>query len=284
MKQKFYDPKYFHLLTITVFLSVVSPSKILAQQYNFSLSNLSGIVLSNPTSLQFGPDNRLYVAEQGGLIKAFTVVRNGSNNYSATKTEIISLINKIPNHDDNGKPNATVTTRQITGILVKGTATNPLIYVTSSDSRIGSPSGDKNLDTNSGIVSTLTWNGTAWVKMDLVRGLPRSEENHASNGMQLNPNTNMLYVAQGGHTNAGSPCTNFAYTCEYALSAAILSIDLNAINAMTTKGSGNTAYKYDLPTLNDPTRTDSLTNIDVNDPFGGNDGLNQAMVVAGRSC
>ncbi len=117
--------------------------------------------------------------------------------------------------------------------------------------------------------------------MDLVRGLPRSEENHASNGLQLNSNTNILYVAQGGHTNAGSPCTNFAYTCEYALSAAILSNDLNAINQMATKGSGNKAYKYNLPTLNDPTRTDSLTNIDVNDPFGGNDGLNQAMIVTG---
>jgi hypothetical protein len=34
-------------------------------QYNFSPSGLRGAMLNNPTSLQFGPDNRLYVAEQG---------------------------------------------------------------------------------------------------------------------------------------------------------------------------------------------------------------------------
>ncbi len=155
MKQKLYYAKYLLLIAIIGFLSVASPSKIVAQQYNFSLSNLSGVVLSNPTSLQFGPDGRLYVAEQGGLIKAFTIGRNGSNSYSATATEIINLINTIPNHDDNGKLNTTITTRQITGILVKGSAANPIIYVTSSDSRIGGPSGDKNLDTNSGIFPLL---------------------------------------------------------------------------------------------------------------------------------
>ena len=281
MKQKLYSGKYLILILIVVFFSAVNSPDTFAQQSNFSLSNLNGINLSNPTSLQFGPDNRLYVAEQGGLIKVFKISKKASNSYSATATEIISLINAIPNHDDDGTLNSSVQTRQITGILVKGTAANPIIYVTSSDSRIGGPGGSVNLDTNSGIISTLSWNGSSWVKLDLVRGLPRSEENHASNGMQLNPKTNTLFVAQGGHTNAGSPCINFDYTCEYALSAAILSIDLTAINAMTTKGSGNNAYKYDLPTLNDPTRADNTTNIDINDPFGGDNGLNQAKIVSG---
>lgn len=286
MKPKFYLKKHFFLITILgLCMSIVSPLSISAQ-YNFSHSNLSGVSFSaSPTSLQFGPDNRLYVAQQNGLIKVFTVVRNGANSYSASKTETISLINKIPNHNDDGTVNTGVITRQITGILVKGTATNPMIYVSSSDSRIGGPSGDLNLDTNSGIISTLTWNGSAWVKMDLVRGLPRSEENHASNGMQLyhftTSNKDILYVAQGGHTNGGSPCTNFAFTCEYALSAAILSIDVTAINGMTTKSSGYTAYKYDLPTLDDPTRSNPTTGKDINDPFGGNDGLNQAKIVSG---
>lgn len=50
---------------------------------------------------------------------------------------------------------------------------------------------------------------------------------------------------------------------------------------MTTKGTGNTAYKYNLPTLDDPTRANNPDGSDVNDPFGGNDGLNQAKIVAG---
>ena len=259
----------------------LSKATVAGAQYNFSMSTLKGTVLSNPTSLQFGPDNRLYVAQQGGVIKVFTVKRNGSNDYAVTATETIGLINQIPNHNDDGTLNTSVKTRQVTGILVKGTAANPVIYVSSSDSRIGGPSGDKNLDTNSGIISLLTWNGTAWVKLDLVRGLPRSEENHSTNGLQLDEINHILYVAQGGHTNAGSPSTNFAYTNEYALSAAILSIDLNVIEAMPTLGSGNTAYKYDLPTLDDPTRTNSSGSSDVNDPFGGNDGLNMARIVPG---
>jgi hypothetical protein len=262
------------LLCVFLFLPTVSA------QFNFNISALNGASITNPTSLQFGPDNRLYVAQQNGIIKAFKVVKNAPGNYSVTATETISLINQIPNHNDDGSLAPTVTTRQITGILVAGTAANPMIYVSSSDSRVGGPSGKTMLDTNSGIVSLLSWNGTAWTKIDLVRGLPRSEENHSPNGMQLIASTNTLLLAEGGITNAGSPSTNFNYACEFAYSAAILSINLNAINAMPTQGSGNTAFKYDLPTVDDPNRSNVGSN-DVNDPFGGDEGLNMAKIVPG---
>jgi len=52
---------------------------------------------------------------------------------------------------------------------------------------------------------------------------------------------------------------------EYALSSAILEIDVNAI------GNGT----YDLPTLDDEDRPGANDN---NDPFGGNNGKNQAML------
>jgi hypothetical protein len=224
------------------------------------------------TSLQFGPDGRLYVAQQDGFIKAYSIARQGPNNYSVVSTETISAIRSIPNHDDNGAVNWSVTDRLVTGILVAGTATNPVIYVASSDPRIGGGegggTGDLNLDTNSSMVSKLTWTGSTWAKVDLVRGLPRSEENHAANGMQLVAATNTLYVAMGGNTNHGAPSANFALLPEFALSAAILSINLGAI------GSGG----YDLPTLDDENR---LGSPDSNDPFGGNDGKNQAKIVAG---
>ena len=123
----------------------------------------------------------------------------------------------------------------VTGILVAGTANNPEIYVASGDPRFGAgPSGnDTNLDTNSVIISRLTKNGDSWSKTDLVRGLPRSEENHQGNGMQLSADGNTLFISMGGHTNMGVPSNNFARLPEYALSSAILEIDLAQIGNST---------------------------------------------------
>jgi chitodextrinase len=255
--------------------------------FNFSISTLQGVSLINATSLQFGADQRLYVLQVDGTIKALTVQRNAANSYQVTATETITLVRSIPNYNDDGTRNTTLAKRQATGLLVTGTVSSPVLYVSSSDPRIGGGAGgenDLNLDTNSGIVSRLTKSGTTWTKVDLVRGLPRSEENHASNGMQLEPITNTLYLAQGGNTNAGSPSINFAYASETALSAAILAIDLNALNAMPVKTDANgQKYVYDLPTLNDPnpSRAHNSDGTNVNDPFGGNDGLNQAKLVPG---
>ena len=235
----------------------------------FGKSKLAGAAATRVTSVQFGPDGRLYAAQQNGLINVYTVARTGPNSYSVTATEKITAVQAISNHNDNGAINTSVTNRQVTGILVTGTAASPVLYVTSSDPRIGAGASgtDTNLDTNSGIISRLTWNSTSWQKQDLVRGLPRSEENHSPNGMQLDPASNILYVAVGGLTNKGAPSNNFALLPEYALSAAILKVDLSAI------GSGT----YDLPTLDDETRAGTT---DAGDPFGGNNAKNQAKLVS----
>ena len=163
------------LFTCSLAISAIAQTPI-----GFGVSDLSGASSYLCTSLQFGPDNRLYVSQQDGIIKAYTIVRLGANNYIVTGEETILGINAIPNHNDNGVVNNAVNYRQITGIAVYGTAANTVIWVTSSDPRIGAgPLGtDTDLDTNSGVVSTLTWNGSAWVRQDIVRGLPRSEENH----------------------------------------------------------------------------------------------------------
>jgi hypothetical protein len=121
------------ILSAFVFFLIVLSISYSAQAQNFTPSGLTGATVNNPTSIQFGPDNRLYVSQQDGIIKVFTVTRNASNSYSVTATQTITLINSIPNHNDNGALNTSVTTRQVTGILVKGTAANPIIYVSSSD-------------------------------------------------------------------------------------------------------------------------------------------------------
>ena len=245
----------------------------LAQPISFSKSTLAGTSSTNPTSLQFGPDDRLYVAQQDGFIQVYTIARQGVGDYVVTGTETIDLVRNLPNHNDDGTPNPSITKRQVTGILVVGTAANPVLYVTSSDPRIAIGS-DSGLDTNSGTLSRLTWNGAVWVHDVLVRGLPRNEENHSPNGMTLDPSTNILYLGQGGHTNMGVPSHSFAWQPEYALSAAILQIDLGHPDLA--------APPYDLPTLDDPTRPNTGPGgSDENDPFGGNNGANQAIIVPG---
>ena len=207
-----------------------------------------------PTQLEFGPDERLYVAELDGLIYAFTIVRNDeTGNYSIVATEVIDLIQTIPNHDDDGTPYPFIG-RSVTGMITAGTADNPVLFVTSSDPRFDDPQAD----TNSGILSRLTWTGSEWTKLDLVRSLPRSAHDHFTNGMALDADNGILYLSQGGHTNMGAPSFSFGYLPEYALSAAILSIDLNAIGEQT----------YDIPTLK-------------GEVFGGQAGNNQAMIVPG---
>ncbi|OYR52762.1 hypothetical protein DJ73_09985 [Halorubrum sp. Ea1] len=243
----------------------------------FGVSGLD-VNLGNPTSLDFGPDGRLYVSQQSGEIKAFEITRNGPNDYEATDAEVITAVQDLPNHDDDGEYNPGVTNRQVTGLTVEGTASAPVMYVTSSDPRIGAGGGgnDVGLDTNSGVVSRLTQQGDgSWDHEMLVRGLPRSEENHASNGVQYDAEENVLYVAQGGHTNKGAPSNNFAYTPEYALSASIISVDLDQIDSMSEKNAANTdaSYVYDLPTL-DPSSTSTAG------PFGGQDGDNMAKWVS----
>lgn len=262
--------------------------------YN-GILNLEGGI----TSLMFGPDGRLYAADYPpGTIKVMTIVRNGPSNYTVTQVESLSGVTDIVNHDDDGAVNSTQTQREVTGLTVAGTASNPVIYVTSSDYRIGSGIGgglgDLGLDTNSGIITRFTWTGSSWDVVDIVRGLPRSEENHATNGLELvNVNgTNYLIVSSGGITNGGAPSTNFVHTCEYALSGAVLSVNLDMLNAMGIQTDANgRPYIYDIPTLDDPTRANvngitdpddpSYDGVDINDPWGGNDGLNQAMIVPG---
>src|SRR5688572_160510 len=79
-----------------------------AQVVSFSYSNLNNENLANPTSLQFGPDGRLYVAQQNGAIIVCTIIKNAPNNYSVQSYEVISLVQQIPNHDDDGTRNLTV--------------------------------------------------------------------------------------------------------------------------------------------------------------------------------
>ena len=240
--------------------------------FGSSTLDLGGVGIDSPSSLDFGPDGRLYVSSaSSGEIYALTVQRNAENEYAVTDSEVITAVEQTPNHWDNGSLAPGVDGRQVTGILAAGTAQQPVLYVSSSDPRIGGKSAgeDTGLDTNSGVVSRLTWNGSAWNHVHLVRGLPRSEENHAPNGLVLGQDGETLYLTQGSNTGQGAPSNELAYLPEYAYSAAVLSIDLARIESMSTKAApdGSAGYKYNLPTLQGTAQ-----------PWGGQDGRNQAIV------
>ena len=275
-------------MTLVLLFPIVSAAQ------TFVSSIVGGTAITDATSIAIGPDQRLYVVQEDGTVKIFTMSRTSSTDYDVTATEIITLISDIENHNDDGTLHATAG-RQSTGICVGGTPSDPVIYVTSSDYRVGGllNGGDLNLDTNSGVISRLTKNGSNWERVDIVRGLPRSEENHATNDLILDPSGTTLFVASGGNTNAGAPSFGFAYLNEFALSASILSVDLTAIDAMMVNSDTSSGhdYIYDIPTVDDPTRSNAngiddplamgYDGVDLHDPFGGNDGLNQAKLVSG---
>jgi len=252
----------------------------------FSKSKLQGFSAGNPTAIDFGPDGRAYVSTQGGTVYALDIERTGENSYQVVNEVQIDAIKDIPNHDDFGTIESGEDNRQITGLTVGGTADQPVVYVSSSDPEIDVGQDDDDTDTNSGAISRLTINpgsdGTlqaSEVDHDvMVLGLPRSEENHATNGLDLTPDGDTLYVAQGGHTNQGAPGDNFGHTPEYALSAAVLEIDLTQIESNhQPKSLQNQNSEYpDLDYLY------SIPTIQGGDlPFGGNDGINQAKLIEG---
>ena len=280
----------------------------MALSLDFGSVPLLGLGVVNPTSIQFGPDGRIYVSQQDGTIKAANVqaVTNASGaitGYQASNIETINLVKNIPNHNDDGTLNTSLGKRQSTGMVVEeGANGEVVIYVGSSDPRIGGGNkGELNLDTNSGIISRLVQQPDgSWEKVDLVIGLPRSEENHSTNGLDIRTEIvdgelhKIMYVTSGGNTNNGSPGNNFEWIPEYYYSAAILRIDLTQLEQMEASEGikGGTSYVdpyvYALPTLDDPTRAnngagqDTVSGVtepdaaEAADTFGGNDGRNMA--------
>ena len=280
------------------------------------LTGVAGVPIDSPTSIQFGPDGRLYVASVSGQIAAYDVaIDEVTGEFSLTGGEFLEfggagVITGILNHDDDGAENAGLEARQVTGLVVSEAEADGSfsVYITSSDPRIGnSGTGDQNLDTNSSTITRvdLAADGEITQVVDIVRGLPRSEENHAANGLQLSPDGNSLFVALGGNTNDGALSNFFNFLAESSLSGSIIEIDLNQIaeleanSSFTDAGQDGTTRTvvYDLPTLDDvltPNAPEGLSDaealaagfrensagLDIAGPFGGNDGLNQAILPA----
>ncbi|SDW60424.1 Kelch repeat-containing protein [Marinobacter mobilis] len=164
---------------------------------------------SFPTSMVWGPDNRLYVTELFGTIHALTF----DANMNLINDQVIeSLVNAVG-------PRLTL------GITTSpdSTPTNVELWVAHS-----SPSVD-NGEANSGMVTRLGGSNFATVE-HVITGLPRAIANHSINSIHFGPD-NLLYIAIGGNTGAGAPNqsgSEFGERAEQPLSAAILVADVFA--------------------------------------------------------
>ncbi len=180
----------------------------------------------NPTTVQLGPDGRLYVGQVNGLIHIFTL----DANLNVTNVEVVTTIFNSPTFNDDTAPGncPAATGRQITGLFVDDDGT---IYTAHSDPRIGFNTSSTALciDTDGGVLTKLS--GPDYDnpsnRVDLVTGLARSRENHAPNGILINDD-GWLYLSVGGNTNYGAPSTFFSNLPESNGAAVILRLNLNA--------------------------------------------------------
>src|SRR5919106_6737755 len=79
-------------------LLMLQPAPAAVAPVSFTKTVLAGATSSQATTLQFGPDGRLYVGQQDGLIKAYTIVRHGPGSYEAVRSETIGALLGLPNH------------------------------------------------------------------------------------------------------------------------------------------------------------------------------------------
>jgi hypothetical protein len=161
------------------------------------------------TSLEMGPDGRLYAAMSDGRIRRWPVNADGT---LGTATTIASLVPGFNEADD-------ATKRLALGLHFDpaSTAANPIAWVT---------------HTTYGFDQMPDWGGkltrlsgaSLQTAQDYVVGLPRSVRDHATNGIDIGPD-GKIYLNQGSNSAMGAPDAAWENRPERTLSAAVLRVD-----------------------------------------------------------
>jgi len=190
--------------------------------FNSSSALTGASLFDSPTGMIFGPDGRLYVSQFNGRIFAITL---NPTNHQATAVQVIETIYNYPNTNDDGSPATGVNGRQLIGILFDpaSTPSNMILYVSHSDPRYGynSDTTSQKINTRSGTISKLVSTNNFATSTDIIKGLPRSRENHSTNSIVWGPD-GWMYISSSSNTNNGAPSAHFSNLAEYYLSAAIL--------------------------------------------------------------
>jgi Malectin domain/PA14 domain/Kelch motif/Glucose / Sorbosone dehydrogenase len=183
--------------------------------------------LSRPTTVQFGPDGRLYVGQMNGYVHALTL----DANRNVVAVQRIDTIHDTPNQDASGSP-STTTGRLLLGLDFDPASTpqRPILWAAHSDPRFcfSVPAASCPVHINSGVLTRLVGPSfdAADNRKDYVTGLPRSREQHAPNAVHFGPD-GWLYLTIGSDTNYGAPSTPFGQLAERYLTASVLRVNVN---------------------------------------------------------
>ena len=175
------------------------------------------------SSVNVGPDDKLYATTIDGQIVRWSLNADGTLGDSQTITSIT---------DAEGGP------RVMTGLAFApdATADDLVVYVTHTGfNDVTTDRPDQYGADFSGKVTRLS-GANLQIAQDVVTSLPRSIRDHLTNQPVFGPD-GRLYFGQGAITAMGEPDAAWGYRNEHQLSAAILAVDVDAIgdNAVDVK-------------------------------------------------
>jgi len=214
------------LLAVVLSLHATTTSAAATKPINFTRGTLTGagFTTSLPTSLAFGPDGRLYVANQNGTIQALTVADAAGNTKTITAKQQLTTDADV---------------QEVYGITFD--PSDGSLWITNTVSGFGD-AGQAPAGTFLGKVTRLSGANFA-TRTDVITGLPVSNSGHEANGLAFGPD-GRLYIAQGSTTNAGivNPNVGLFQRPEVPTSAAVLVADVHApsFNGAITYSPANT--------------------------------------------
>ncbi|MEH0153893.1 malectin domain-containing carbohydrate-binding protein [Limibacter armeniacum] len=202
-------------------------------EVNFTKVDLS--ITGQHSSLEIGPDGKLYASTINGEIKCFEIQSDGT------------LANQVT-YSPFGGPNNKI----IVGLEFDPSATpdNLLVWISYEDTFTFS--GAPDWDGNIGRLKLDPASNQVLENVHVIDNLPRSSRDHLSNSLEFGAD-GKLYMVQGSNSAMGRGDGAWANREERLLSAAVLSLDVNnlptslPLDVKTDEGGTYNPYALNVP-------------------------------------